>query len=353
MADRQAGKPKSARLDADELSILCEQIALILHSGLPLHEGVEALCENYRHTRLSDRFEALNQEVLETGSLYRGIVAAGIFPRYLSEMAHIGERTGELDTVMNGLALYYRREAKIRHAIVNAVTYPIILIAIMAALIGVLVTNVLPIFEDVFRGMGMDVSTNPWMRVGIGVGKGALIVAGAGIFITLVVLILLRTDRSGKVRAFLLRYITPLRRTGDKISAGRFASVMAMMLRGGFPLDESLKLVSGVVNSADVAQKVEDCRCRMEAGAAFPDAVESLGIFETLHSRMIRVGFQAGQTDVVMQRLAEIYEDEVDDAIAHTVSIIEPSLVALMSVVIGAILLAVMLPLLSLMGGMA
>ena len=96
-----------------------------------------------------------------------------------------------------------------------------------------------------------------------------------------------------------------------------------------------------------------EIRRRMEAGASFPDAVESLGIFETLHSRMIRVGFQAGQTDVVMQRLAEIYEDEVDDAIAHTVSIIEPSLVALMSVVIGAILLAVMLPLLSLMGGMA
>ena len=126
-----------------------------------------------------------------------------------------------------------------------------------------------------------------------------------------------------------------------------------MMLKSGFPLNESLQLVSGVVNNRQVAEKVETVRQRMEKGESFPDAVERMGIFEPLHCRMIRVGAQAGQTDVVMSRLAALYEDEVDDSITRAVSMIEPSLVALMSVIIGAILLSVMLPLLSLMGGMA
>lgn len=353
MTARQATQPRAARLEADELSILCEQISLILRSGLPLHDGVEALCENYRHTRLADRFEALNQTVLSTGSLYHGIVEAGIFPKYMSEMANIGERTGELDTVMNGLSLYYQREAKIRRAIVNAVTYPLILIAMMAALIAILVTRVLPIFEDVFRSLGIDTASNPWISAGVGIGKVVLLVAGALIIIMLLVLLLMRADRSGHVRAFVYRHIAPMRRIQDQISASRFTSVMAMMLKSGFPLDESLALVGGVVSNAEVARRVEQCRASMQAGMAFPDAVEALGMFETLHCRMIRVGFQAGQTDQVMKKLAEIYEDKVDNAITRAVSLIEPSLVALMSVIIGAILLAVMLPLLSLMGGMA
>jgi type IV pilus assembly protein PilC len=120
MGNRQQDPTRMARLSADELSILCEQIALIVRSGLPLHDGVEALCDNYRNTRYAARFQKLRDAVLATGSLYRGLVDAGIFPSYLREMANIGERTGELDTVMSGLALYYQREAKLRRAVVNA-----------------------------------------------------------------------------------------------------------------------------------------------------------------------------------------------------------------------------------------
>ncbi len=353
MTHKQAKKPANVRLEAEELSILCEQIALILRSGLPLHDGVEALAENYRQTRLAGKLDTLYRSVLNTGSLYQGIVEAGIFPRYMSEMALIGERTGELDSVMEGLSLYYHREAKIKRAVTGAVAYPLILVAIMAVLIVVLIARVLPIFQDVFSSMGIDAISSPWMSAGVTAGKIVLIAAGALIALTLIVLLAMRLDRTGRFRTRLFRWIAPLRRTEEKISASRFSSVMAMMLRSGFPLTESLRLVGGVVAGKDLAHRVEACNRDVQEGKSFPDALARLGLFEPLHMRMIRVGFQAGQTDAVMARLAEIYEDEVDDAITHAVSVIEPTLVALMSVIIGAILLAVMLPLLSLMGGMA
>lgn len=353
MAPTHASKPRNQRLNADELSILCEQLALIVRSGLPLHDGVDALRENYQDTRHAQAFQTLAKTVLESGSLYQGLQAADIFPGYLCEMANIGERTGELDTVMTGLALYYQREAKLRRAILNAVTYPVILIAIMAALIAVLITGVLPIFDGVFRGMGLDALSSPWLAVGMSIGRTVLMLAAFFLALLLLALVLMRTDHTGKVKATLIKWFAPTRRIAAKISAGRFASVMSMMLRSGYPLQESLKLVSNIITDADVAGKVNVCHTQMEQGASFPDAVNQLGIFEPLHMRMIRVGFQAGQVDGVMKKLADLYDDEVDDAITHAVSIVEPTLAALMSIIIGAILLAVMLPLLSLMGGMA
>lgn len=340
-------------LSNEELSVVCEQIALILRAGLPMHDGVEALCENYRGTRHAASFEALDNAMTETGSLYEGFRAAGVFPSYLMEMALIGEKTGELDSVMEELSAYYDREAKNRRAIQNAVLYPLLLIGMMAVLIAVLILQVFPIFEDVFRGLGMNAAASPWMAVAIGVGKGTLIVAGVFIVLVLALLLLLRMDRTGGTRRLMFRLLSPLGRLNRRLCAGRFASTLAMMMKSGYPLEESLELIERLFDDPEMKKQVCACREEMASGKAFPEAVERIGLFDRLHCRMINVGFRAGQTDRVMSKLATLYEEETQDQISHLVSIIEPSLVALMSVIIGAILLAVMLPLLGIMGGIA
>jgi len=346
---------KKAKLSLDELSVICEQLALILRAGLPLHDGVEALADPYQDTRHAESFAALSQKVVETGSLYTGMQHAGVFPPYLMEMTGIGEKTGELQKVMEQMAAYYEREAKIKRAIQNAITYPLLLIVMMAGLITVLIVQVLPVLEDVMRGMGlgMDSAYGGWMSVGANLGKGILIVTGVLIVIALVMVLVLKNSANSSARQWIFRVISPLRRMNSKLYASRFAANMGMMLGNGYPLDESLGLIHGIITDDEIRARVNQCREGMqEEGMSFPEAVEKIGLFEKLHCRMIKVGFQAGQTERVMNRLAGIYEEEMDDAIQRIVSIIEPSLVALMSIIIGAILLSVMLPLLSIMGGM-
>lgn len=346
---------KGARLSLEELSVLCEQIALILRSGLPLHDGMEALSGDYQGTRYAEAFQTLYQSVLESGSLYTSLQAAGIFPDYMIEMTGIGEKTGELQRVMEQLSAYYEREAKIKRAIQNAITYPMLLVVMMAVLITVLIVQVLPIFESVMRsmGIGMDSASGTWMNVGIGLGKAVLIGTGVLIVIALVLMLLFRSGSNNATKNFVFRMFAPLQRLNSKLYASRFAGNMSMMLSNGYPLDESLELIEKIITDESIKAKIAKCRDSMQAGMSFPEAVEKTGLFEKLHCRMIRVGFQAGQTDRVMAKLADIYEEEMDDAINRVVSIIEPSLVALMSVIIGAILLSVMLPLLSVMGGLA
>ena len=340
---------KKAKLSMDELSVICEQLALILRAGLPLHDGVEALADPYQDTRYAESFAALSRTVVETGSLYTGMQQAGVFPPYLMEMTGIGEKTGELQKVMEQMAAYYEREAKIKRAIGNAITYPLLLIVMMAGLITVLIVQVLPVLEDVMRGMGLGMESSGWMNIGANLGKGILIVTGVLIVIALVLVLIMKNSANSAARQWIFRVISPLRRMNSKLYASRFAANMGMMLGNGYPLDESLGLIHGIITDEDVRGRVEQCREGMQEGMSFPDAVVYIGLFEKLHCRMIKVGFQAGQTERVMNKLAGIYEEEMDDAIQRIVSIIEPSLVALMSIIIGAILLSVMIPLIGIL----
>lgn len=352
MAQKQARRLKKVRVSAEELSVICQQIAMILRAGLPLYDGIDALSGNYRGTSLAYRFRLLRKSVLETGSLYRGLSSAGMFPDYMAEMALIGERSGELDTVMDNLAQYYQREAYIRRSIHTAVAYPFIIIAMMTVLIAVLVTSVLPVFEDVFSGMGINALQNPWISAGVNAGKIILIVSCVFIILSLLALLMIRMNQTGRFRRFLLTIFPPLRNLEEQMHAGRFASVLAMLLRDGFPMDESLRLIGRIVQPGIIADKIAACLYNVENHMAFAEAIEKMHLFKPLHMRMIHVGVQAGQTEAVMAKIAEIYENEADEKLAHLVSIIEPTLVAVMTVVIGAILLAVLLPLLSLMRAM-
>lgn len=337
-------------LTGEELSIFCEQIALILRGGLPLHDGVEALCDNYRNTRYADGFARLSESVSTSGSLFSGLLLAGVFPAYMMEMTRIGEKTGELETVMEGLAAYYDSQAKNKSAIASAIFYPLLLLVMMMILIGVLVAQVLPIFDNVFASLTGGESSAAWMNVAMSAGKVVLIVAGALIVLTLGALLAMRLDKSQRFRQFLIRTIRPLGELNRKLNASRFASTLGMMLGSGYPLDESMDLIKGLFDDKAMRATLEICCTGLQHGSSFPDAVERMNLFQPLHCRMIRMGYKTGQTDRVMGKLADMYSDELNLQVNRLVSFIEPTLVALMSVIIGAILLSVMLPLLSVMG---
>jgi type IV pilus assembly protein PilC len=340
-------------LPPEETAMFCEQVALILKSGIPLFDGIDALCQNYKDTKYGDKFKILNDKVRETGSLYEGLEAVGIFPPYMINTVKIGEQAGTVDGVMESMALYYTRENKIRSAVKNAITYPIVLIAMMALVVGVLVVKVLPIFTQVFRnlGTGMSASSVAIMNFGLAAGQTVLIIVCALIVIAGVLYLLTRVGKKEAVFAFIAKIFPPIRDLYAQTAAARFASVMAMMLHSGFPLETALSLIPDVLDDKTAKDKVAICQREMQQ-SEFPTAVEACGIFEGIYSKMVRVAFMAGQLDGVMEKLADIHNEAVDNGISRLVSLIEPTLVAILSIIIGAVLLAVMLPLASIMSSM-
>lgn len=331
-------------LSAEELSLFAEQIRLMLSAGMPLAEGVGALADGDGN----EAFKTMKEEMEMTGEMNLAMEKAGIFPPYMIKMVKIGEQTGEIEKVMSGLTDYYAREAKIKNAVRSAVTYPVIIICMMAVVIALLIIKVLPVFDNVYRSLGIDMSTQsgPMMAVGVGVGKWVLVIVGLALIAALVIGILMKTKHREGITRFAMRKIPVFRKLIKRTTAVRFATVMKMMIGSGFPMEQAVEAAGDVMENADAKATIESLKINME-DSSFAHAVEKSNIFLPLHSRMLNVGEQAGQTDHALGRIAEIYEQEVDETFARIVSAIEPVLVGVMAVVVGAILLTVMLPLAS------
>lgn len=337
---------RDKNLTAAEISCFCSEVSLMLSSGMALYEGMEALAQTYANSPYADQYASACRAVTETGSLYEALKQDKRWPVYLTEMTGIGERTGHLEEVMNELSLYYERENRIRRAIVNAVTYPIVLCVMMVLIVAVMIVKVLPIFRQVLAGMGVAMTSAGRALTDFGtvVGWIVLVLVCVLVLAVLITIGLMATKKREKVLSALRSMFRPVNRISTKLASSRVASVLAMMISGGYPLDEALQLVPGVLADRFAIEKVDTLRKKVTSGASFADALNESQLFDEMYNRMIQMGIASGRQDEVMAKVAGIYEEQVEDDIANLVSIIEPTLIALLSIVIGAILLSVMLP---------
>ena len=347
-----AGKGK--RMTSAELSSFCSQVALILSAGLPLYDGMETLAETTKGTEHADLYERASKGVTETGSLYQALKDDDRWPAYLVEMTGIGEQTGQLEDVMNGLADYYGREDRIRASVVSAVTYPLVLGVMLVLIISIMLWKVLPVFQRVLNSMGLEMTGSGAALMKLGSAVGWIVLALVGLVILAVVVgaVLLRTEHREKVLNLVRRLFPPVRKLSMKLSSSRVASVLSMMLSSGFPTGEAFRLMPSVISDGEAAEKVKGIQKDLEAGESFADAMSRSKLFDGLHDRMIRMGVAAGREDQVMAKIAGMYEEQVEDGISQLVAIIEPTLIALLSIVIGAILLSVMLPMAGVLSSM-
>ena len=347
-------KREKKTIPAAELSSFCSQIGLILDAGLPLYDGLETLANSSEDSPYHEHYVKASQALNEKGSLYEALKEDDCWPNYLVEMVGIGETSGHMDQVMSGLASYYARQDRIRTAIVSAVTYPLVLSALLVVIVLIMLLKVLPVFNRVLESMGMNVSGsgNALMAIGSNIGWIVLILIALIMVAALVCVLLLRTSARPKVLAFLKRLFPPAKNLSIKMSASRIADILAMMFASGFPTGEAFRLIEGVIDDEEALSKVKTVREELENGEPFADSIGKSGLFESLHCRMIHMAVAAGREDQVMQQISDIYEGQIEDGIAHLLSIIEPTLIALLSIVIGAILLSVMLPMAGILSSM-
>ncbi len=339
-------------LPSEELGLFCDQVAMVLKAGIPLHDAFPSLCNNYAGTPYAETFARVNRALCEKGTLNEALKEAGNFPNYLCGMVRVGEISGRLDDIMEALARYYTREAAIRQGIKSAVTYPLVLILLMAAVIAVLLVSVMPVFSQVYASLGANLTENAAAGAGIALGKTILGIVAALILLLLLILALMRTSARGRTMRALARLVPQIAQASRALFASRFASVVSTMLLSGCDLDQAVEMVGQVVSDTAGRGATQRCAASLRTGKRFAEAVHNEGIYEPIHEKMLAVGEQSGKLDAVMARLATLYEQKADHVIQSLVASIEPVLVVLLCVAIGGILLSVMLPLLSIMAGM-
>ena len=329
-----------------ELSSFCSEIALMLGAGMPLYAGMEALEKTYEDDAHAALYRGVSETLTQTGSLRDALESAHAFPTYLVEMCGIGERTGHLEDVMQGLSAYYERESRIRQAVRSAVTYPLVLSVMMVLILMVLILKVMPVFRTVLGSMGVTMTETGSVMMSVGTALGWVVLALVLVFVlaALACVLLLRSKKRDRALAALKKAFPPLRRLSMRLASSRAASVLAMMLSSGFPLEQALEMVPLVLPDEEAAGEIAQIREKMGEGVSFSDALTGSRLFDEIHRQMLRMGIAAGREDQVMAKIAETYEQQAEEGISDLVSIIEPTMVAALSIVIGAVLLSVMMP---------
>lgn len=336
-----------------ELSNFCSQMSLMLRAGMPLDTGLEVMAAK-KENKESGLYARMHENMLRSGNLYEAMKEEGSFPEYLVEMTGIGEKTGHLEDVMRGMTAYYERESRMKDALRNAITYPLVLGGMLLLIVLILLWKVLPVFRRVLSSMGVaaDETSSSLMQLGATIGWIVLAVVGTVLLSVIVCLVLLKTPLREKMMRFLRKVIPAMGDLSMRISGSRVASVLSMMLSSGFLMEDALETVPRVLDDAEAVKKVQAVSDKINQGEMFSDAVAVSGLFDELHTRLLQTGVMTGSEDVVMEKIAATYEEETENSIARIVAVIEPTVVALLSVVIGAVLLSVMLPMASILTGL-
>ncbi len=332
---------KPARLSADETSLFCEQTAMILRSGIPLAEGMQTICKGYEKGRYNERFKELNSELLSGSSLGDAAKKSELFPEYVEQMTVIGEGSGRLDSVMDSLAKFYKHESEISAAAKSAVLYPSVLISLLTAVIVILVVGVLPVFRNIYLSLGID--PNSTMSKVTIIGWVLLGLLALAVVAAVVIVLLFKTNRDSVLK-FLCHVFPPVKKAMADISAARFSSVMSVMLSSGKNIAEAVEAACRVASNTQGL--FEKSFSDVSAGG-FAAAMRSSGAFDELHCRIAEVGESVGSLDTVMARLGEIYGERAENSLSYLIALIEPTLIAALSIVVGGIMLSVLLPLLN------
>ncbi len=337
-----------------DLSTFCEQMGLILGSGLTVIEGFYIMLEEAQDAESKTLFDTIINELELGNPLSVALLKAEVFPSYMLTMLQIGEVSGRLETVFNSLSLYYAREDSLRKTIRHSVTYPLVMVIMMLLVISVLVINVMPIFNSVFQQLGSEITGFSRVIMDIGTAVSNNIVIIFAVIAVLVVAVLLGTfTAKGKQYSKKFReHFFVTRNIVENISVARFAGGLSLMLSSGLDTDESLGMVEKMVDNDGLRKKILTLRKDMEDGKPFASSMIENKIFSGVYARMLAVGFKTGKVDSVMQSISTRYDEDVTRRLENIVSIIEPTIVAILSVIVGAILLSVMLPLMSIISHM-
>jgi type IV pilus assembly protein PilC len=339
---------KTEELSAASLSLLFSDLELVYHSGLALTEGFDVLKSNAANREQERRMEVLYRAVSNGSSIHDALQQMGGIPAYALQLTRIGEQTGRLEQTFASLRDYYDRRDELQHSVRAALAYPLAMMVMVLVVVVLLLTQAMPVFARVFAQLGYTMTgvAAVLLNVGNAIGGSAVYIVVALLIIALV-LVLVHATAPGK-RAFNTLYqVFPLTRgLSRSMATQRFTLALSALLKAGMPVDEALELAEPLVTDRFCAARVHQMREALASGKDFPKAVQESQLYPPASMALLAVAFKTGTDSTALDQIGDSLALRTQARLESLIGAIEPTLVAIMCVLVGLILLAVMLPLL-------
>ena len=336
-------------LSSISLMIFFETLSALLSSGITALDSLEIMLDDAEPEKDKHQLQDLLNALETKYELHAAMEDTAMFPAYAVNTIRLAERAGNLEEACASLAAYYEKENIQSAQIKNAVTTPFILICIIASVIAFLVNAILPVFSRIYVQMGIDIENNHMVRIALTIGSVVLWVVLGILAITVAGFIFSKTSTGKRFFANLVERAPFARRYGAALSMARFTSMFSMLLSSGDEVSLALLMAGSACRNSGIRAKLAQCYHQVRAGEPLGDVLVNSGLFSPMHAGMLKSGIRSGATPKVMLKLSDIYEQNAERMLARFLSLIEPMLISILSVIVGAILLCIMLPVIGMM----
>ena len=343
---------------AKQLTTFTRQMSTLVNAGLPLMRALRVLQRQEKNVALRDAVVQM-AESIESGSTFAEALAAHpkIFDRLFVNMVKAGEIGGVLDVVLARLAEFQEKAEKIKGKVKSAMTYPIVVLVMALSILMFLMTYIVPKFADIFGdlmgGKGMPMLTQFVMSASSVMVHRFPVVLIVIVVLVVVIKLLARTDK-GRYGLDQFKLHAPVFGTLiSKNSISRFTRTLGTLMSAGVPVLQALNIVKETVGNEVISKAVVTIHDAVKEGENMAPPIASSKVFPPMVVSMVEVGEETGALPDMLMKIADSYDDDVDNAVAAMTSIIEPLLIIFLAVVVGTIVIALFMPLVSIIGGLS
>ena len=333
-----------------DITVFCKQFHSILHAGVSVIDGLRMVEDQTENKNLRRSIHNVLGSVEKGDSLASALTAEGnVFPELLIHMVAAGEATGNLDIAFERITAQFEKDLKLTSMIRSAMIYPIVVLVVAIGVVMILMTTVIPNFVETFDEMGAELPalTKLVMSISDFITGNLLVVVSVLVAIVAFILIGKSTETGKQITSQMSLHLPLFKPLAVKNAAAKFSLTMSTLVMSGVPVVDALDIVADVLANRVIRKAVRGCREEVMQGIPMSEPLEASGIFPPMLTHMLKIGEDTGTTESMLDKVAEFYEDEVEEATRNLTTAMEPMIIILLAVLVGGILGAVMMPMLA------
>jgi type IV pilus assembly protein PilC len=344
------------KVKVKETAVFFRQFSVMIDAGLPLVQCLEILGANQENPVFQKTLLGVRTTVEGGATLANAMRTFPIvFDDLTTNMIEAGETGGILDIILQRLAIYVEKSVKMRAAVKSALIYPVAVVSLAVVIVGALLKWVVPIFANLFVGLGVALPLPTRITIGLSAFIGTFwwVIIGAGVGVVFGVKQMCKHPRGRYFFDSMLLKLPIIGLLLRKIAVARFTRTLGTLITSGVPILEGLAITARTSGNAVLEEALMKVRKAIEEGRTIVDPLRECGVFPNMVTQMIGVGEATGAMDSMLQKIADFYEDEVDSATKDMLAMLEPAIIGLLGVSIGGIIISLYMPLFAMIGKLA
>lgn len=355
---RERSKPlfgaSGSTIKPSDVAIFSRQIATMMASGVPMVQSFDIIADGQKNIRFKNVLLDVKQNIEGGAALHEALAQHPVqFDELYCNLVHAGETSGVLDTVLDTVATYKERTEALKKKIKKALFYPMMVLAVVFIVILIMLLFVVPVFAKTFQDAGAQLPAPTQLLVNASEFMQNYWFIVVGIIVGSIVALVVAKKRSVKFAHFLDRTALKMPVMGNIVrnsAIARFARTLGVTFRAGVPLVEALDAVAGATGSVVYGDAVKQMRDDISVGHQLQLAMKQTGLFPNMVVQMTAIGEESGSLDHMLFKVAEFYEEEVENAVDTLSTLLEPLIMVVLGTIVGGIVIALYLPIFKLAG---